>query len=230
MTRIVPLSVLLSALLLCAASGRSAAPFLPDPDRSLTVRIYDYAQPGDAIRARATQVAARVLASAGVATTWLDCPLTMEQMQSNHACDSETGPSDLVMRLLSPEMHPAVSSQTQTFGYALVDANSTPRIASILFENVERLAFERDLDSSYGAIHRSLPYQRYVAVLLGHVLAHEIGHLLLGTNQHSREGLMQARWDAATTEHAITRRLEFSPRQAKTLRKQLLSRINRSRN
>ena len=30
---------------------------------------------------------------------------------------------------------------------------------------------------------------------LGHVMAHEIGHVLLGVNSHSTEGLMRARWE-----------------------------------
>ena len=34
------------------------------------------------------------------------------------------------------------------------------------------------------------------AVLLAHVLAHEITHVLQGTVRHSEEGLMKARWTA----------------------------------
>jgi len=30
--------------------------------------------------------------------------------------------------------------------------------------------------------------------LLGRAVAHEIGHLLMGTNQHSASGIMRARW------------------------------------
>ena len=33
------------------------------------------------------------------------------------------------------------------------------------------------------------------AIILGRVTAHEIGHLLLGTNSHTVHGLMQAKWD-----------------------------------
>lgn len=33
-----------------------------------------------------------------------------------------------------------------------------------------------------------------VAVLLGRVIAHELGHLLLKTNDHSANGLMRAHW------------------------------------
>ena len=30
---------------------------------------------------------------------------------------------------------------------------------------------------------------------LGHVMAHEMGHVLLGVNSHSAEGLMRAAWE-----------------------------------
>jgi hypothetical protein len=32
-------------------------------------------------------------------------------------------------------------------------------------------------------------------LLIGRVAAHEIGHLLIGTRTHSRDGLMRAAWD-----------------------------------
>ncbi len=34
-----------------------------------------------------------------------------------------------------------------------------------------------------------------VSRLLGHVIAHELGHILQGINRHSDRGLMKARWD-----------------------------------
>jgi len=115
----------------------------------------------------------------------------MAQRETNASCASPAGPTDLVVRILPPAMHPTVSSATRTFGHALIAKDDpAPRIASILFGNVERLAWARDMDSSYGTIHRSITHERYVGILLGHVIAHEVGHLLLVTNKHSRRGLM----------------------------------------
>ncbi len=194
----------------------------------LTVRLYDYAGPGTSVIERAQQEAGRVLAKAGIVATWLDCPLTMEQRQANSACSIAAGPTDLVLRILPPEMHPAVSSKTETFGHALiVKDNPNPTIASILFGNVERLAWARDMDSSYGTVHRSISHQRYVGILLGHVIAHEIGHLLLATNKHSRRGLMTSHWDARVTQDAILQRLYFDSGETKRIGKQLVSRILR---
>jgi len=190
------------------------------------VRIYDYADPGSAIIQKAQQEASRVLSQAGIAATWLDCPLTMEQREANLACSSPAGPTDLVIRILPPAMHPAVSSETGTFGHALIVKDKpNPTIASILFGNVERLAWARDMDSSYGTVHRSISHQRYVGILLGHVIAHEIGHLLLATNKHSRRGLMTSHWDARVTQDAILQRLYFDSGEEKRIGKQLVRRM-----
>jgi hypothetical protein len=57
------------------------------------------------------------------------------------------------------------------------DARS--RIAYILYNRIERFALAQGAPVARG---------------LGHVIAHEIGHLLLGVNSHSRDGLMQPDW------------------------------------
>ena len=187
------------------AATRAASEQTTQGTLHLSVRIYDYAEPCPKLLDRAKQEASRVLAQAGIETDWLNCPLTMEERETNPACSVASGPTDLVIRILPPAMHPAVSSRTETFGHALVGSQTAPRMASILFGNVERLAWARDTESGYGTVHRSVPHERYVGILLGHVVAHEIGHLLLASNKHSRGGLMQPRWNARVTEQAITR-------------------------
>jgi hypothetical protein len=60
--------------------------------------------------------------------------------------------------------------------------------------------------------------------LLGRVIAHEIGHLLLGTASHSRSGLMRARWtdDELRQDRALDWRL--SPADARQLQRALHAR------
>ncbi len=69
---------------------------------------------------------------------------------------------------------------------------------------------------------RSVYHERYVGILLGHVIAHEIGHLLLASNKHSRRGLMQPHWNARVTELAITHRLHFQPGESRIIWRQIL--------
>jgi DDE superfamily endonuclease len=47
------------------------------------------------------------------------------------------------------------------------------------------------------------------AAVLGHVLAHEIGHILLGHNGHADEGLMKATWSAAEQRAMLYRPMRF---------------------
>jgi len=54
---------------------------------------------------------------------------------------------------------------------------------------------------------------RYFPIPLGDVIAHEVGHLVLGTNSHSRSGIMRAHTNVHTM-HLQT----FDEAQARTIR------------
>jgi hypothetical protein len=48
--------------------------------------------------------------------------------------------------------------------------------------------------------------------LLGHAMAHEIGHVLLGsTTEHSNSGIMKTRWSKADFQVAGLRFMNFTP-------------------
>jgi hypothetical protein len=51
-------------------------------------------------------------------------------------------------------------------------------------------------------------------VILGHGMAHELGHLLLGTNSHSSSGLMRAHWTGEDLAMASKGNLRFSQEQS----------------
>ena len=51
-------------------------------------------------------------------------------------------------------------------------------------------------------------------LILGHVIAHEIGHLLLPYNSHAKTGLMRGGWDTQQAMRAATGALTFTPKEA----------------
>ena len=57
--------------------------------------------------------------------------------------------------------------------------------------------------------------------LLGHVMAHELGHLLLPHGAHSAAGLMRPALDRAQVRAAIAGLLTFTPDQAALIRARL---------
>jgi hypothetical protein len=56
------------------------------------------------------------------------------------------------------------------------------------------------------------------ALLLGHVIAHEIGHVMLASNAHSKKGIMRARWRQDEFDLAAMRRLGFNRQQGAEIR------------
>jgi hypothetical protein len=69
-------------------------------------------------------------------------------------------------------------------GTAISGAKARGRIAYILYDRIARVAA---LD------------QTPIARALGHVMAHEVGHLLMGVSSHADEGLMRANWNPRET-------------------------------
>jgi hypothetical protein len=55
--------------------------------------------------------------------------------------------------------------------------------------------------------------------MLGAVMAHELGHLLLGEHSHSSEGLMQAHWSTEQLKNMGMGNLLFDARSAARVRR-----------
>ncbi len=54
-------------------------------------------------------------------------------------------------------------------------------------------------------------------IILGHAIAHEIGHVLLHSSEHTSGGLMQARWSPASWRLASAGLLAFRPEEAERM-------------
>jgi hypothetical protein len=60
-----------------------------------------------------------------------------------------------------------------------------------------------------------------IALMLGHAIAHELGHLLLPYDAHSFSGVMRGAWDRTQALAAKSGRLTFNPGQARLIRQRL---------
>ena len=67
----------------------------------------------------------------------------------------------------------------------------------------------------------SLDTEFEVPVILGSVIAHEIGHLLLGLNSHSDTGIMQKRWERKQLQMVTTGNLLFTAAQGKLMQAEM---------
>lgn len=65
--------------------------------------------------------------------------------------------------------------------------------------------------------------REYLTTLLAHVLAHEIGHILMRSEAHSPDGVMKAHWTASDYGRMIGQRLPFLPGDEDSIRRGLAS-------
>jgi hypothetical protein len=195
------------ALAIVVASPAVAA----EADLTVGVRVYNYAQVPSGVLVHAEREASRILSAAGVNTTWLDClnPRSEAQagstlgklaLETNKKCDEPERGAVVLLRIV-PYTAPASAVPDTMFGFA------TGRdMASVFYERVKDLAWGADKDGNE------------IPLILGNVIAHEVGHLLLGTNSHSPAGIMCANWDQEYVRQALRGHQLFSRDQSAVMK------------
>jgi hypothetical protein len=140
----------------------------------LCVRIYDAARTAPEQRAHAMKRAGEILRGAEVDVDWRDCSPNLPGI--HEVCSVPPEPGEIVVRLVRSPGAPA----SRTLGEAFVDTSGRRGVlATVFMDRVEALAALARID---------------LVGLAGRVIAHEIGHLLLGTNTHTKNGLMREVW------------------------------------
>lgn len=66
-----------------------------------------------------------------------------------------------------------------------------------------------------------LEQRELAGAILGHILAHEIGHVLMGHNAHTSHGLMKGLWNNVELAEMLRRPMQFSPEDAAQMHRRL---------
>jgi hypothetical protein len=195
--------------------GRSTAAGSPASSTKrylqITVRVDNrvHMPPGEL--AGAEQVATQILRQAGVQALWLDCTITVATDQWQPVCDRPLGPTDFLFSFVEQVQSLSPRVRENTLGFAMVpDAGGQGDRAYI---------------SNRHARATARHCERSPEMILGLAAAHEIGHLLMGSGEHSRSGLMRAGWDAEDLERAARGDLQFSDDQVKRVHAGVLARM-----
>jgi hypothetical protein len=169
-----------------------------EPNSMITLRVANYAHVPDAALAAAEGTARRLLHEAGVDTRWLECPLAGASVDP----EPRRGPADFFLTVVSKMMREP-RSRHDALGFALPCPQGRGGcLAYIFYSRIETMVADGD-DS--------------LSDTLGHVMAHEIGHLLLGP-RHSPVGIMQEEWTREDLERAARDQLTFTSPQMELLR------------
>ena len=178
-----------------------------DEPPTITVLVNNYSQASHAALAAAEREAGRILGRAGLRALWLECPVRPSTLSPHERCENPPDATDIRLRMLDEPIQK--QPQGSAFGFAV-----HPVLASVYY----RYAMRRAL--SDGAEFEA-------PIILGCVIAHELGHLLLGSNGHSNEGIMQPRWKANQVRQLMMGRLLFTPDQSKLIRLEAQTRAER---
>lgn len=176
-----------------------------DEERAVSIRIHDYAHIEDAALARAQEVVSGMYGKIGVRTDWLE-PLQQSDGVSDGVGALASTPSDLVIIILTSAMAERGVIPDGTIGFAAVERGVGGRIAYVIYDRVRDFAGDTTVDDMR---------------MMGLVMAHEIGHLLLAHQSHSAGGLMRGRWQRSEFRSARPHDLHFSEPQAVEIRRTL---------
>jgi hypothetical protein len=183
--------VFLAAFRMASGLGCAAWELLP-------VKVFDESSAGANVLETAKKEAAWLLKSVCVEVIWIPCDVVTTAKPVPCSAPPRALELHILEKPLSAEVPPNV------MGTAVLLTGYSAR-AGVYFSHVRQT-----VNADPGIIG--------VPGLLGHVMAHEIGHLLLGSVIHS-EGIMQATFRRAELKKAAQRRLGFSPQQRSAIQK-----------
>jgi hypothetical protein len=164
---------------------------------AMLVLLYEEAGVEPDVLSKAQQEAEEILAAAGIDTQWFACGSSSAPVECRRAGQSDV----LRLRIFPAKRASILKIDREAFGFAL----SSPEppfgtFAGIVYDRVQQVS------------RASLR-----AKVLGCVLAHEIGHLLLNGGGHAATGLMKANWMKKELMLIEQRTFGFLPAQAEEM-------------
>jgi len=171
------------------ASGQTGPQF--------TVSVYNDAGVPAAVLDRAEQRSGSIFARANLEVVWLNC--TQASTEDALVCNQIDLPGHLALRIIP---HAASSMSDAAFGVAFLSPDGAGKYADVFWTRAEDLQVTSNLD---------------LGGLLGSVMAHELGHLLIGSNAHAVSGIMRARWEGEELRRIAMGNLLFTAQQAKLM-------------
>jgi hypothetical protein len=154
--------------------------------------------------------ASRVFRQSGIEAKWLNCPLPADGQEDPAQCRTAEFPAHLQLRIARRSRN----LSEITFGISYLSADGSGCYANLFYERIEEM-HERNRVN--------------LASLLGDVAAHEIGHLLLGTNSHAENGIMRAHWEREELASISAGTLFFSEAESRQMKNKLAAWRSRAR-
>jgi hypothetical protein len=182
------------------AAGAAAAP-ADEAANPVAVRIHDYAAVPPTVLSSALEAAAGILRRAG-----LQPAFSVERRRTGVSRATETAPATLTIIIPLDRMSTRISANPVVLGTTPA-AGSGGRLAYVFADRVNQLARLKQANEGQ---------------LLGIVIAHEIGHMLLGP-PHATTGLMRPMCDRRQLRAIALGQLRFTPDEEAIIRHRSVS-------
>jgi hypothetical protein len=187
--------------LLCTTYARSGSKLLTP----VTIDVFNDAGVASPVVTSAETEAERIFDAAHIQLRWRDCSAARDEAPDS-ACRVLRASNHLSLRIVSG----SARENGDVFGVAFLGADGTGSYCDLFYGSVEKV--RNHSRSNVGRI-------------LGHVMAHEIGHLLLGAHAHSSWGIMAPKWHNQELKSLEMGLLFFTAEQEKAIQSRLNSEI-----
>ena len=182
----------------------------PEPTPQIAVYVYNWAEVEPNTLREAKEVATQIFRKAGVEATLLDGPLPSKGEQGKVVT-----PSNFFVQIVSVSMAESYGLPTQVLGIAPGNPQELNRVQVYVFDHVAaRMAQAQTM----ARVKKIVSFNADKGQILGHGMAHEIGHVLLRQASHSPKGLMRANWDRNDMQNVATGKLLFTAGEAERVR------------
>ena len=170
------------------------------------------------IKVGGISVATGIFKKAGVESQWVYPALPSEDKQSNSIYKGPFPLSHIQLTILPGLISNRLGAHNLPDDVMGLAPGSGPERQWVyaFYDRVEAFAVKHITDTHADA-----------AQILGHVIAHEIGHLLLNDQTHSATGIMRGPWNLWDVQNASYGHLLFTTRQAEAIKAEVSRRLRK---
>ena len=199
----------------------NAAARQAETQASFTAHVSNYAQVPTKELAEAERVAEAIFKRAGVASTWVNID---DLSGATHVGSGDPNPARLSLisvHIQSSSLAGPLGLGDSVMGLA-PGASPDRKLVYVFYDRVKQLA-ERQAAAQ---VKGEIVARAGECQILGEMIAHEIGHVLLDMPGHSETGIMRGGWDLKDLQDVAYSSLFFTAQQERVLRAEVIRRAH----
>ena len=204
------------------AGFQNAAAHSSDRDVCITVHVRNYAGVDAKTLKDAERIAAAIFSKAGVESRWIDESDEPSPPQNRDADSEDQTPTNLShigLHILSPDMAGRLTLPDNVMGLS-PGTGPDRQFVYVFHKRAKELALRQVTAVAKEEISRPATLNQ----ILGAIIAHEIGHILLNRSSHTETGIMRGTWDLTNLSDIAYESLFFTSRQAVVIRAEVVRR------